>query len=72
MLVQQIISIKKAVILSIFVIDFGHTAVLHQFLNHSIPEVLELNIEVELDIFNVLGGCKDVLEGSIDVRLNLF
>jgi hypothetical protein len=70
-LIEQIISIEQAVVFPIFVVHLGHAAILHQFLDHPISEVLELDVEVELDVLHVLSGGQDILESAVDVWLDL-
>lgn len=72
MLVEQIVGVEEAVVLPVLVVDLGHAAVLNQLLDHAVSEVLELDVEVEFDVFHVFGGGEDVLEGAVDVGLDLF
>lgn len=55
MLVEQVVGIEEAVVLSVFIVDLRHVAVLHELLHHSVSKVLQLDIEVELDVLDIFG-----------------
>lgn len=46
MLIEDIISVQQAVVLSVFIIDLDLAAILHQVLHHLLPEGLQLDIEI--------------------------
>jgi len=45
-LVEDIVSVQQAIILSIFVVDLDLASVLNQILHHLLPEGLQLDIEI--------------------------
>lgn len=71
MFIEQIVGIKKAIVLSILIIYFGHATILNKLFDYSISKVLKFNIEIKLNILYIFSGGEDILEGTVYIWLDL-